>query len=166
MKTDWNCWFNISAFLLFSEKSCPFDLKAGILEESVFFSWWSSIPYGRHLAAFILGRLQTPVTWDIFIQDTAYFIVIQWSMTLCFIESQWICRIPYVNSRRPTSRIKEEYFSGGGRPGRGKSLFPDIFPARLMFFFPVEISILILPKQISVVSKKWQANSDSMNCDS
>ena len=28
-------------------------------------------------------------TWGIFIQDTAYFIVIQWSMTLCFIESQW-----------------------------------------------------------------------------
>ena len=28
-------------------------------------------------------------TWGIFIRDTAYFIVIQWSMTLCFIESQW-----------------------------------------------------------------------------
>ena len=28
--------------------------------------------------------------WGIFIRDTAYFIVIQWSsMTLRFIESQW-----------------------------------------------------------------------------
>ena len=28
-------------------------------------------------------------TWGIFIRDTAYVIVIQWSMTLCFIESKW-----------------------------------------------------------------------------
>ena len=28
-------------------------------------------------------------TWGIFIRDTAYFMVIQWSMSLCFIESQW-----------------------------------------------------------------------------
>ena len=28
-------------------------------------------------------------TRDIFIWDTAYFIVIQWSMTLCFNKSQW-----------------------------------------------------------------------------
>ena len=28
-------------------------------------------------------------TWGIFIRDTAYFVVIPWTMTLCFIESQW-----------------------------------------------------------------------------
>ena len=28
-------------------------------------------------------------TWGIFIRGTAYFIVIQSSMTLCFVESQW-----------------------------------------------------------------------------
>ena len=32
-------------------------------------------------------------TGGIFIRDTVYFIVIQWSMTLCFIESQW--HMPY-----------------------------------------------------------------------
>ena len=37
------------------------------------------------------------------------FIVIQWSMTLCFIESQWICRFPchisYENASRTGVRI-------------------------------------------------------------
>ena len=31
--------------------------------------------------------------WGIFIRDTEHFIVIQWNMTLCFIESQW--NMPY-----------------------------------------------------------------------
>ena len=48
------------------------------------------------------------------------------------------------------TEAQEEYFSGG------KSLFP-IFSWCEMFFFLVEISILVDPKQISVVSKKWQA---------
>ena len=36
------------------------------------------------------------------VRDTAYFIVIQWSITLCFIESHesQICRIPYENTSR------------------------------------------------------------------
>ena len=33
-------------------------------------------------------------TWGIFIRDTAYISLIQWSMTLCFIESQW--NMPYL----------------------------------------------------------------------
>ena len=33
------------------------------------------------------------------------FIVIQWSMALCFIESQWLCRIPYENASRTRVRI-------------------------------------------------------------
>ena len=33
------------------------------------------------------------------------FIVIQWSMTLCFIESQWICRIQYENASHTGVRI-------------------------------------------------------------
>ena len=46
------------------------------------------LPYGRHF-------------------HTGYgiFIVIQWSTTLCFIESQWICRIPYENASRTGVRI-------------------------------------------------------------
>ena len=40
-------------------------------------------------------------TWGIFIRNTAYFTVIQWSMTLpClrFIESHGVCHIPYENA--------------------------------------------------------------------
>ena len=36
----------------------------------------------------------------ILIQDMAYSIVIQWSMTLCFIESQWNMPCPYENASR------------------------------------------------------------------
>ena len=39
-------------------------------------------------------------TWGIFIRDTAYFIVIQWSTTLCFIESQWNMPYPVWNASR------------------------------------------------------------------
>ena len=36
-------------------------------------------------------------TWGIFIWYTAYIIVIQWKMTLCFIESQWnMMKMPHV----------------------------------------------------------------------
>ena len=41
----------------------------------------------------IIGRLQTRRTWGIFIRNTAYFIVIQRSISSYFIESQW--NIPY-----------------------------------------------------------------------
>ena len=41
----------------------------------------------------IIREVADSRSWGIFIRDTAYFIVIQWSMTLCFIESQW--NMPY-----------------------------------------------------------------------
>ena len=31
-------------------------------------------------------------TWGVFILDTVYFIVIQWSIIFCFLESQWNIR--------------------------------------------------------------------------
>ena len=47
----------------------------------------------------ILQRLPCSPVWFC-IRDTAYFIVIQWSMTLCFIESQWNMPYPIWNASR------------------------------------------------------------------
>ena len=43
---------------------------------------------GQVLYTADIKEIPQSLTWGIFIQDTAYLIVIQWSMTLCFIESQ------------------------------------------------------------------------------
>ena len=65
--------------------------------------------------------------------------------------------------RRLNSSLNESYVTDEvGRGIRGiffrgaKSLFL-IFSRREMLFFPLEISILVDPKQISAVSKKWKA---------
>ena len=92
---------------------------------------------------------------------TAYgiSIVIQWSMTLCFIESQWICRIPcripYKNASRTGLRIL---------PIRSLTEYPRFwqlttFSQNLHFFFKIivkKLSKLVFCQNLPKLSSSYR----------
>ena len=86
---------------------CLFFVLSVSLVRPKAFSYYYTLPfsfYPWHDREVVNSR-----TWGMFIRDTAYFIVIQWSISSYFIESQW--NMPYAVFRMKMPHVRESAIS-------------------------------------------------------